>query len=43
MLSFLHRWDYCSMCEFDTDVKIENDTTMMENNYFVIKKYISKH
>ena len=24
MLSFLHRWDYCSKCEFDTDVKIEN-------------------
>ena len=24
MLSFLHRWDYCWKCEFDTDVKIEN-------------------
>ena len=22
-LSFLHRWDYCWKCEFDTDVKIE--------------------
>ena len=25
MLSFLHRWDYCSKCEIDTDAKIEND------------------
>ena len=24
MLSFLHRWDYCWKCEFDTSVKIEN-------------------
>ena len=24
MLSFLHPWDYCWKCEFDTDVKIEN-------------------
>ena len=24
MLSFLHLWDYCWKCEFDTDVKIEN-------------------
>ena len=24
ILSFLHRWDYCWKCEFDTDVKIEN-------------------
>ena len=24
MLSFLHRWDYCWQCEFDTDVKIGN-------------------
>ena len=24
MLSFLHRWDYCWKCEFDTDVKIKN-------------------
>ena len=24
MLSFLHRWDYCWKCEFDTDVKVEN-------------------
>ena len=23
MLSFLHRWDYCWKCEFDTDVKTE--------------------
>ena len=25
LLSFLHCWDYCWKCEFDTDVKIEND------------------
>ena len=25
-------------CEFDTDVKIENQITMMESNYFFIKK-----
>ena len=24
MLSFLHHWDYCWKCEFDTNVKIEN-------------------
>ena len=24
MLSFLHRWDYCLECEFDTDAKTEN-------------------
>ena len=24
MLAFLHRWDYCWKCKFDTDVKIEN-------------------
>ena len=24
MLSFIHCWDYCRKCEFDTDVKIEN-------------------
>ena len=24
MLAFLHRWDYCWKCEFDTDVKTEN-------------------
>ena len=24
MLLFLHHWDYCWNCEFDTDVKIEN-------------------
>ena len=24
MLSFLHRWDCCWKCQFDTDVKIEN-------------------
>ena len=23
-LGFLHRWDYCRTCKFDTDVKIEN-------------------
>ena len=27
----------------DTDVKIENYSTMMESNYFFIKKYIWKH
>ena len=25
MLSFLHRWDYCWKCEFDTDVKMEGN------------------
>ena len=25
-------------CEFDTDVKIEDYITMMENNYFFIKR-----
>ena len=24
MLSFLHRWDHCWKCEFDTDVKIKH-------------------
>ena len=35
MLLFLHRWDYCSKCEFDADTKIEKEIiiTMMESNY----------
>ena len=43
MLLFLYRWDYCWKYEFDTDFKIEQCITMTENNYFFIKKYISKH
>ena len=46
MLSFLHSYDYCWKCDFDTDINIEwkRITTMMENNQLFIKKYyISKH
>ena len=34
LLSFLHHWDYCWKCEFNTDVKIKRKiiTTMTENN-----------
>ena len=37
---FLPHWDYCWKCEFDTDVKIENFITMMEDNQLLTKKYI---
>ena len=43
MLSFLHRWDYCWKCEFDTDVKIENCNHHDGEQLFFLKKYISRH
>ena len=45
MLSFLHRWDCCWKCQFDTDVKIENynhhdgeQLLFLKKVYFFLKK-----
>ena len=40
MLSFLHRWDCCWKCQFDTDVKTENYNHHDGEQLYFKKKFI---